>query len=142
IMYDQAYAQKTTSQTDIFRANQDPAQDDPYMTQESAVEYTYDLRNNIVRLIKTAESSSSYDPADDSKKGAETITTDYTYNTCGNLTAVSGSGSGGGYKYDETQRLWLETDDYDITVSYEVKLGKAELIEKTIKDKKEGADEE
>ena len=69
----------------------------------------------------------------------EEQTTANTYDAKGNLTATTAAGSGSGYKFDENQQLWLETNDYDIIVTYsDVTWGRTKIEKWETKDKQEG----
>lgn len=122
IIYGRPYVTGSDSTTNMY-----DEEGTLYLKQTSHSTNTYELRNNIVRLITSTDESKSVDPEDAENCSAETTTTTYTYDAKGNLEKVSGKGEGSGLKYDRDSKLWLEQDEYNIYVFYTVKLGRAEV---------------
>ena len=91
---------------------------------KTTVAYTYDLVNNMVKLLKTVETTVSTQPALDAKgeyPTTRTVTTTYTYNTNGYLDKVEGNGTSKGRDYSEDKGFATPYTSV-ITVTYDIKL--------------------
>jgi hypothetical protein len=126
ILYGHPMVRQAHSTTFTYRPDRGPGALDPdtgspyepFMAQESTIDYTYGLRNNFLRMLGTTETNITFDPSDRTLSNTETVATTYEYNARGNLENVFGTGFGGGYKFDEAQQLWLKRNTYTVSVSY------------------------
>ena len=87
---------------------------------------TYGLVNNMVKLLKTVDTSVSTQPALDANgeyATKKTVTTTYTYNNNGYLDKVEGKGTSNGFDYSE-ETGFNNPFTSDITVTYMIKFDK------------------